>query len=269
MYFEEITNGSLDINRDYAVGILNKVLPLKPAGSEMTFLDKIVANSNDGDSDLDESKIDLTQASVTIQPVNAFMKNGQSQVKVNDSRDLKVIIEGYTGDIETIDVALCYKNLCVLKKSQVVKGGGKDGEYMVTLPEELEAGVPYYVSSLMFKENGQNKSLTSIAKSEFLVVNNDTKASDTLTMIQSRTELDNYIAYSGQPLAIDFYADWCGPCVMLAPIYKEASQILDGDITMLKVDIDVINTSGFEVYSIPNQQFFEGGGEKVGEYIAT
>lgn len=43
---------------------------------------------------------------------------------------------------------------------------------------------------------------------------------------------------SGKPVMVDFYADWCGPCKMMAPILKQAKEALGDTVTILKVDVD-------------------------------
>src|SRR6478752_4937960 len=62
---------------------------------------------------------------------------------------------------------------------------------------------------------------------------------------------------------VDFYADWCGPCRMIAPIVEELSHELDGQATIAKVDIENAQkvTSQFDVTSIPTLIVFKNGVE--------
>jgi len=46
------------------------------------------------------------------------------------------------------------------------------------------------------------------------------------------------IINSEQPVLIDFYADWCGPCKMLSPIIQEVAKELNGNARVLKIDVD-------------------------------
>ena len=54
--------------------------------------------------------------------------------------------------------------------------------------------------------------------------------------ILNSNEFDNAIA-SGIVL-VDFYADWCGPCKMLAPVFQEVANEFEGKADFYKIDID-------------------------------
>lgn len=73
---------------------------------------------------------------------------------------------------------------------------------------------------------------------------------------------ENEIA-SGVTL-VDFYADWCGPCRMIAPILDELAQELQGKVKIAKLNIDESQnvTARFGVTSIPTLIVFENGKEK-------
>jgi thioredoxin len=64
--------------------------------------------------------------------------------------------------------------------------------------------------------------------------------------------------YEGElPCIIDFYADWCGPCKMVAPVLEELSKEYDGKINIYKVDTeDQQELAGaFGIRSIPSMLF--------------
>ena len=58
---------------------------------------------------------------------------------------------------------------------------------------------------------------------------------------------------------VDFYADWCGPCQMLAPLIEELDK--KANITILKIDVDEIGDLAreFRVMSIPTLMVFKDG----------
>lgn len=59
------------------------------------------------------------------------------------------------------------------------------------------------------------------------------------------------------PCLIDFYADWCGPCKMVAPILEELSKEFDGKINIYKVNTEIEQelAAAFGIQSIPSMLF--------------
>lgn len=69
------------------------------------------------------------------------------------------------------------------------------------------------------------------------------------------------IINSDQPVLVDFYAEWCGPCKMMAPVLEEVSGELNGKGRIIKVDIDK-NTNAaikYQVRSVPTLILFKKG----------
>lgn len=60
---------------------------------------------------------------------------------------------------------------------------------------------------------------------------------------------------------VDFYADWCGPCKMIAPILNELSQDMGDKVKIVKVDVDADGelAQRFDVMSIPTLILFKDG----------
>lgn len=63
------------------------------------------------------------------------------------------------------------------------------------------------------------------------------------------------------PTLIDFYADWCGPCITLSPIIEEVFESLKGQVNLLKVDVDEHKALAqkFGIRSVPTLLLFIDG----------
>lgn len=72
---------------------------------------------------------------------------------------------------------------------------------------------------------------------------------------------DDVIANSETPILVDFWAEWCGPCKMIAPILDEISQEMTGKLTIGKLDVDASGSTAmaYGVMSIPTLILFKGG----------
>lgn len=77
-------------------------------------------------------------------------------------------------------------------------------------------------------------------------------------LIKTEEEFNHEIM--NDKVVVDFFANWCGPCKMLAPIVEEVSNELE-KITFIKVDIDEIESlpRQFDIMSIPTLLIFEKG----------
>lgn len=72
------------------------------------------------------------------------------------------------------------------------------------------------------------------------------------------------VLQSELPVLVDFYADWCGPCKMMAPLVKELAEKYEGKIRIGKLNIDenLDTAQKYRVMSIPTFIVFKNG-EKV------
>ncbi len=66
---------------------------------------------------------------------------------------------------------------------------------------------------------------------------------------------------SEQPVIVDFWAEWCAPCHMVAPILDEIAEEHDGDLRLAKVNIDEqpALAQRYGIQSIPTIVLFKGG----------
>jgi len=69
------------------------------------------------------------------------------------------------------------------------------------------------------------------------------------------------IIQSDKPVLVDFFAEWCGPCKMMAPILKDVKHEMGETVTIIKVDVDKNpqTASEFQVQGVPTLILFKKG----------
>lgn len=83
---------------------------------------------------------------------------------------------------------------------------------------------------------------------------------------------ENYqeILASGKPVVIDFWAEWCGPCRMIAPIVEELAAEYEGKVVVTKCDVDSNDeiAAQYRVRNIPTLVFIKNG-EQVDKHVGA
>ncbi len=81
------------------------------------------------------------------------------------------------------------------------------------------------------------------------------------TITLSDVSFDEEVKSAETPVLVDFWAEWCGPCKMIAPILADIASELGGRLTVAKLNIDenLETARRFEVMSIPTLILFKDG----------
>jgi thioredoxin 1 len=72
---------------------------------------------------------------------------------------------------------------------------------------------------------------------------------------------DQDVLKSDVPVLVDFWAPWCGPCLMMAPMLDEIAQAQKGKLKVVKINVDDNNKTAmtYGVMAIPTLMVFKGG----------
>ena len=88
--------------------------------------------------------------------------------------------------------------------------------------------------------------------------------------LQLTKENDQSIISSSQPVVIDFWAEWCGPCRMVAPIVEELASEYNGKAVIVKCDVDSNDdiVADYKIRNIPTLIFLKNG-EVVDKHVGA
>jgi len=88
--------------------------------------------------------------------------------------------------------------------------------------------------------------------------------------LNGESEFTKEARQSNLPVLVDFWTSWCTPCIMMAPVLDELSNLMDGRIKVAKVDAEKPEnqklTIEYQIQSIPNMKLFKDG-KVIGEFI--
>jgi thioredoxin 1 len=90
----------------------------------------------------------------------------------------------------------------------------------------------------------------------------------------NENDFDSTVLESKVPVFVDFYADWCGPCNMIAPTIEALSEEYAGKVKFVKINVDNNQQLAmkYDIMSIPTSMLFENGAVKdslIGAYPAS
>lgn len=87
------------------------------------------------------------------------------------------------------------------------------------------------------------------------------KGENNMEKIFTTENFESEVLNTDKPVLVDFYADWCGPCKMMAPVVEQLAEELDGIVAVGKMNVDdnYDIAARYKVMSIPTLILFKNG----------
>ena len=81
------------------------------------------------------------------------------------------------------------------------------------------------------------------------------------TIDLNESNFENEVTKSDKPVIVDFWAEWCGPCKLIAPLLDEIAKEKSGSVKVAKVNVDQNQSLSFKynIRAIPSLLFFKNG----------
>jgi thioredoxin len=81
---------------------------------------------------------------------------------------------------------------------------------------------------------------------------------------------DEEVLKSAEPVLVDFFAEWCGPCKAMAPALEQLASEMKGKVKVVKVDVDQSPgiTAKYAIRAMPTLMMFKGG-EVAGQHVGA
>ena len=82
-----------------------------------------------------------------------------------------------------------------------------------------------------------------------------------MALIVNDSNFEEVVVKSDKPVVVDFWAEWCGPCRMIAPIIEDLSKEFEGRANVAKCDVDEspVVAATYGIRNIPTVLFFKDG----------